>query len=318
MNKELTKYYASGHSSCAGCGFPAIVRAVLGQANTPIAIANATGCLEVTSTLYPYTAWKVPYIHNAFENAAATISGAERAYEILKRKGRLPARPASTRGDDRSSTRGGGKKIKFVVFGGDGGTYDIGLQSLSGALERGHNFLYVLYDNEGYMNTGNQRSSATPYGAATETTPVGKDSFGKIEMRKNLMEIVNAHHIPYLAQANVAFMADLKKKAKRALSIEGPTFLSVFSPCQNNWKFPTSQYVNIAKLATETNFWPLYEIEKGKYKINWATEKPKPVTEFLKTQGRFKHLFQDRNKEIIEKIQKTVDDEWQRLVDLTE
>ncbi len=303
MNKELTKNFASGHSACAGCAFPTIVRTVLGEATTPIVVANATGCLEVTSTLYPYTAWKIPWIHNAFENASATLSGVEKAYEILKRKNKLP---------------GGDKKIKFVAFGGDGGTYDIGLQSLSGALERGHNFLYVLYDNEGYMNTGNQRSSATPYGAATETTPAGRASFGKTETRKNLMDIVNAHHVPYLAQSNVAFPEDLKQKAKKALSIDGPTFLSVFSPCTNNWKFPTSQYVNVAQLATETNFWPLYEIEEGKYKINWATENPKPITEFLKTQGRFKHLFQDKNKEVIENMQQIVDQEWRRLANLSQ
>ncbi len=302
MNEKLTKYFAAGHSACAGCAFPSIVRAVLGETTTPFVVANATGCLEVTSTLYPYTAWKVPWIHNTFENAAATISGVEKAYEVLKRKHRLP---------------GGDKKIKFIAFGGDGGTYDIGLQSLSGALERRHNFLYVLYDNEGYMNTGNQRSSATPYGAATETTPPGKVSFGKTEVRKNLMDIVNAHHIPYLAQANVAFLNDLKSKAKKALSIDGPTFLSVLSPCTNNWKFPTSQYVNVARLATETNFWPLYEIENGNYKINWATESPKPITEFLKTQGRFKHLFQDKNKEVIEEMQRIVNQEWERLANLS-
>ena len=300
MNKELTKYYSSGHSACAGCAFPAIVRAVLGELKTDVVIANATGCLEVTSTLYPYTAWKVPYIHNAFENAAATISGVESAYKIFRRKGKIK------------------KEIKFVVFGGDGGTYDIGLQSLSGALERGHNFLYVLYDNGGYMNTGNQRSSATPYGASTETTPAGDVSFGKAEWRKNLMDIVSAHHIEYLAQANVAFLPDLKMKARKALSVSGPSFLSVFSPCTNNWKFPTSQYVNVARLATETNFWSLYEIEKGKYKITWEPKMPKPVSEFLKTQGRFKHLFSEKNKPVLERIQKMVNDEFARLVALAE
>jgi len=298
MNKELTKYFAQGHSSCAGCGFPAVVRTILGEATTPIVVANATGCLEVTSTIYPYSAWKVPYIHSAFENAAATISGVERAYKSLYKKGKIK------------------DKIKFVVFGGDGGTYDIGLQSLSGALERGHDFLYVCYDNGGYMNTGNQRSSATPYGAATETTPVGKKSFGKMETRKNLMEIVNAHRIAYLAQANVAYLPDLKKKARKAMEAKGPSFLNVFSPCQNNWKFATSQYVNIARLATETNFWPIYEIEKGKYNINWASEKPKPVAEFLKTQGRFKHLFAEKNKEVLENIQNLVDEEFRRLAEL--
>jgi pyruvate ferredoxin oxidoreductase beta subunit len=265
-----------------------------------VVVANATGCLEVTSTLYPFTAWKVPYIHNAFENAAATISGVERAYKIFKKKGKIK------------------DEIKFVAFGGDGGTYDIGLQSLSGALERGHNFLYVCYDNGGYMNTGNQRSSATPFGAATETTPSGAVSYGKMETRKNLMEIVKAHGVTYAAQANVAYVADLKMKAKKALEVEGPSFLLVFSPCTNNWKFPTSQYVNIAKLATETNFWPLYEIENGKYKINWAKEKPKPVSEFLKTQGRFKHLFAEKNKNHLEEVQKMVDAEWIRLVKLSE
>lgn len=300
MNKELAKNFASGHSACAGCGFPAIVRAILNESPDPVVVSNATGCLEVTSTLYPYTAWKTPYIHSAFENASATISGVERAHKALRKKGKVP------------------KKIKFVVFGGDGGTYDIGLQSLSGALERGHDFVYVVYDNGGYMNTGNQRSSATPYGANTETTPVGKESFGKVEMRKNLMEIVNAHHIKYAAQANVAYLNDLKKKAKKAFETEGPAFLSVFSPCTNNWKFPTSQYVNIAKLATETNFWPLYEIEDGKYKINWATEKPKPVEEFLQTQGRFKHLFSEKYKPTLEEVKSIVDSEWKRLVNLTD
>lgn len=295
MNKDLAKNFAPGHSACAGCAFPAIVRAILGEATTPVVISNATGCLEVTSTLYPYTAWNTPYIHSAFENAAATISGVEKAYVALKKRGKID------------------KKVKFVAFGGDGGTYDIGLQALSGALERGHNFLYVVYDNGGYMNTGNQRSSATPYGAGTETTPVGKESFGKVDLRKDLMGIVAAHHVAYAAQANVAFLPDLRMKAKKALSVEGPSFLSVFSPCTNNWKFPTSEYVAIAKLATETNFWPLYEIENGKYKLNWEPKTLKPVTEFLKTQGRFKHLFAEKNKPVLERVQKIVNDEFARI-----
>jgi pyruvate ferredoxin oxidoreductase beta subunit len=300
MNKELTKHFSPGHSACAGCGFPVIVRTVLGEVEGSVVVSNATGCLEVTSTLYPYTAWKVPYIHSAFENASATISGVERAHKILSKKGKVK------------------KDTKFVVFGGDGGTYDIGLQSLSGALERGHDFLYICYDNGGYMNTGNQRSSATPYGAATETTPSGKESFGKMEVRKNLMEIVKAHGVKYLAQANAAYLPDLKRKAKKALETKGPSFLLVFSPCTNNWKFPTSQYVNIAKLATETNFWPLYEIENGKYKINTAPENPKPVAEFLKTQGRFKHLFSEKNKSHLDEIQKMVNAEFARLAGLVE
>ncbi len=170
MNKKLTEKLAPGHATCAGCGIPAIVRTVLGATDDPVVVVNATGCLEVTSTLYPYSAWKVPWIHNAFENAGATVSGVETAYRALQKRGTLPK----------------DKKIKFVAFGGDGGTYDIGLQSLSGALERGHQFLYVCYDNEGYMNTGGQRSGATPRGADTETTPAGKVSYGKREKRKDL------------------------------------------------------------------------------------------------------------------------------------
>jgi pyruvate ferredoxin oxidoreductase beta subunit len=296
MNKELTKNLAPGHSSCAGCALPVVIRTILAEAPGPVVIVNATSCSEVTTTLYPYTAWKVPYIHNAFENAGATVSGVEKAYEALKKKGRIK------------------EKINFVVFAGDGGTYDIGLQALSGALERGHNFLYVVYDNGAYMNTGNQRSSATPYGANTETAPAGKNSFGKAQRKKDLLAIVAAHHVPYAAQANVAFLADLKKKARKAFAAEGPKFLDVFSPCTNNWKFPPSEYVNIARLATETNFWPLYEIENGKYVINYIPKTKKPIEEFLKTQGRFKHLFAPENKKTLEKMQQLVDEEWKKLV----
>jgi len=300
MNEKLAKNLAPGHSACAGCGFPTIVRTILGESPDPVVVVNSTGCLEVTSTLYPYTAWKNSYIHSAFENAGATISGVERAYKALQKKGKIK------------------KKIKFVAFSGDGGTYDIGLQALSGALERGHDFLYVVYDNGGYMNTGNQRSSATPYGANTETTPVGKNSIGKIETRKNLMEIVKAHGIKYLAQANVAYLPDLKMKAQKAFNTPGPSFIVVFQPCTNNWKFPTSQFVNIAKLATETNFWPLYEIESGKYTLNKTIDNPKPIEEFLKTQGRFKHLFFAKNKKVLRDIQEMVDMEWAKLVKLSE
>lgn len=302
MNKELTAKLAPGHSTCAGCGIPAIVRTVLGATDNPVIVVNATGCLEVTSTLYPYSAWKVPWIHNAFENAAATAAGIDGAVKALRKKNKIPA----------------DKKIKIIIFGGDGGTYDIGLQSLSGALERQHDFLYVCYDNGAYMNTGGQRSGATPYGADTETTPAGKLSFGKKEKRKDLMSIVIAHHLKYAAQANVAFLPDLAKKAKKALEIDGPRFLLVLQPCTNLWKFPTSEYVRIGKLATETNFWPLWEFENGKYTINWATENPKPLEEFLKTQGRFKHLFKPVGEKVIAEMQKEVDEEWGKLVKLVD
>jgi len=296
MNKELTKKLSPGHATCQGCGIPAIVRHVLGATDEPVIVANATGCLEVTTTIYPYTAWKVPYVHSVFGNAAATAAGIDAAQNALVKSGKIK------------------KKAKVVVFGGDGGTYDIGLQALSGALERGHDFLYVCYDNEGYMNTGGQRSGATPYGANTETAPAGETSFGKAQQRKDLMEIVNAHGIKYLAQSNVAYIQDLKRKAKKALETKGPSFLLVLQPCTQLWKFPTSEYVAVGKLATETNFWPLYEIEDGKYTINNIVKTPKPIEEFLKTQGRFKHLFSDKNKEVIVEIQKTVDENLAKLV----
>lgn len=295
MNKDLTKKLAPGHSTCQGCGIPAIFRTVLAATNDPVVVINATGCGEVTTTLYPYSAWKVPYIHNAFENAGATASGVEAAYKVLSRKGLI------------------NKKIKFVVFAGDGGTYDIGLQSLSGALERGHDFLYVCYDNEGYMNTGGQRSSASPYGAATETTPYGAHDIGNELKRKDIIQIAEAHHIPYIAQANVAFIDDLAMKAKKAFEIEGPKFLLVLQPCTNLWKYATSEYVHIGKLATETNFWPLFEIENGKYKINYTPENKVPLEKFLETQGRFKHLFKSENKPVIQKMQEMVDMSWEEL-----
>ncbi|GBE17180.1 pyruvate synthase subunit PorB [bacterium BMS3Abin15] len=295
MNKKLTQKFAPGHSSCAGCGIPAIARTVLNATDDPVVVINGTGCMEVTSTLYPYTSWKVPYIHNTFENAGATAAGVETAYRVLKKKGKVK------------------KNIKFVAFAGDGGTYDIGLQSLSGALERGHDFLYVCYDNQGYMNTGGQRSSASPYGASTETTPASSKDIGNELYRKDIMQIVAGHHIKYLAQANVAHIEDLKMKAKKALNTPGPTFLLVLQPCTNLWKYPTSQYVNIGKLATETNFWPLYEIENGNYVINYVNKKPKPIEDFLKAQKRFKHLLTDKNKEEVKKIQNILDEKWAKL-----
>ncbi len=295
--KQDNVKFAPGHRSCSGCPFPPIVRTVLAAAKDDVVVSNATGCLEVTSTIYPYTSWKVPWIHNAFENAAATISGAEAAYVSLKRTGKIPK----------------DKVIKFITFGGDGGTYDIGLQSLSGALERGHKFLYVLYDNEAYMNTGIQRSSATPYGAATTTTPAGKVHPGKEKFKKDITKIMVAHNLKYVAQASVHNLIDLYNKAEKAINTDGPTFINVLSPCIPGWKIDTNSAIKIAKLGVETNFWPLYEVENGKYKLNYEPSKPKPIEEWLKPQGRFRHLFKEKNKHIIEKIQKHVDEEFEKL-----
>jgi pyruvate ferredoxin oxidoreductase beta subunit len=294
MNQTKQKFTAA--TTCAGCPIGIVARTVLNEASGRVVVANATGCMEVTSTIYPNTSWKVPYIHSAFGNAGATISGIETAFNALRKKGKI-------RGD-----------VKFVAFGGDGGTYDIGLQALSGALERRHDFLYVCYDNGAYMNTGNQRSGATPLGADTETTPFGKKSIGKNIRKKDIMAIVAGHHIPYLATANIGFLQDFQAKVKKAFETKGPKFLLVFSPCVNAWKYSPSQTISVARLATETNFWPLYEIEEGEYEINYTPQKALPVEEFYKTQGRFKHLFGRKDKdEIFQKIQNEIDLEWDRL-----
>lgn len=284
-----------GHRLCSGCGAPICVRQVLSNIKEPVIAINATGCLEVSTTIYPYSAWRIPWIHSAFENAAATASGLIEAYNALRKKGKIK------------------EKIIFVVFGGDGGTYDIGLQSLSGALERGHKFLYVCYNNEAYANTGDQRSGATPQGAATTTTPPGKISSGKAQRRKNLTEIVAAHEIPYAAQASIHLWNDVSAKVQKAVAIEGPSFINILSPCQLFWSYSPEKTVKMARLAVETNIWPLYEVENGEYKINYSPANPLPIIEWLKSQGRFKHLLAPENQPIIEQIQEETDRQWKKL-----
>lgn len=285
-----------GHRLCAGCGASIIARQVTAVAKNPLVVGCATGCFEVSTTIYPFTAWKSSYIHNAFENVAATISGVETAYRSLKKQGRLE--------DD----------FDFIAFGGDGGTYDIGLQSLSGALERGHNFLYICYDNGAYMNTGIQRSSATPKGASTTTSPAGKVIPGKTQYRKELTDIVAAHNIPYVAQAAPHNWNDLTKKVEKALAVEGPAFINVLSPCPRGWRTDESKGMELSRLATDTCFWPLYEIEDGEWKLNYKPKEKLPITEWLKPQGRFKHLFKEENAGLIEDIQKHVDKRWNNLL----
>jgi pyruvate ferredoxin oxidoreductase beta subunit len=256
----------------------------------------ATGCMEVCTTIYPNSAWRIPMVHSAFENSAATISGAETAYRALKKKGKVD------------------KDIRFIAFGGDGGTYDIGLQSLSGALERGHNFTYICYDNEAYMNTGIQRSGATPRGAFTTTAPAGKVSPGKMECKKDLTAIVAAHGVPYVAQASPHRARDLMQKVQKAVQTEGPCFLCILSPCPRGWRCKPEDGMQMCKLAAETCVWPLYEIENGKVKINYKPREKKPVRAWLESQGRFKHLFSAKNEAVIEQIQQDVDRKWDALL----
>jgi pyruvate ferredoxin oxidoreductase beta subunit len=262
----------------------------------PVVIANATGCLEVSTTVFPYTAWNVPWIHNAFENAAATLSGIEAAYNSLKRQGKYD------------------KEVNFVAFGGDGGTYDIGLQSLSGAMERGHDLVYVCYDNGAYMNTGIQRSSATPLGADTTTSPVGEVIPGKRGGRKDLTEIMVAHGIPYVAQVAPSHWNDLVTKAKKAFDVKGPAFINALASCNRGWRHEPADTIAVTRLGVETCFWPLYEVVEGKVRVTYKPREKKPVIEFLKAQGRFRHLFKPENEHLLEAIQAEVDQKWEGLL----
>ncbi|MDY5662528.1 MAG: thiamine pyrophosphate-dependent enzyme [Coriobacteriales bacterium] len=289
----LPERLAGGHRLCGGCGASICVRQVLmGTGDADVVCSSATGCLEVSTTVYPYSSWKTPFIHNAFANSAATMSGVEAAYNGLKRAGKIPA----------------DKEIKFCAFGGDGGTYDIGLQSLSGAMERGHNMVYVCYDNGAYMNTGIQRSSATPHGAWATTSEVGSVQQGKQQRRKDLTSIMAAHHIPYVAQASISNWRDLVNKAEKAFNTDGPAFIDVMAPCPRGWRIKSDETVEIARLAVETGFWPLFEIDHGVWKMTPVRGERKPLTEFLKPQGRFKHLFKPGNEQRLEPLQQECDE----------
>jgi len=286
------------HRLCARCGAPVAVRQILMATERPLVVACATGCLEVATTIFPYTSWDLPFVHSAFENSAATISGVEAAYKARLRSGK--------------SKEG----VKFVAFGGDGGTYDIGLQSLSGALERGHDMVYVCYNNGAYMNTGIQRSSATPFGAATTTTPAGKKVPGKQQGRKTLTEICAAHGIRYVAQSLAGRWNDLTKKAEKAIELDGPAFLNVLAPCPRGWRYDAEKLLDITKLAMDTCYWPLYEVEDGVHKLTYRPKEKLPLKEFLAAQGRFRHLLTAGNEHLVEAAQAHVDTEWRRLLKL--
>jgi pyruvate ferredoxin oxidoreductase beta subunit len=286
--KEL---FAAGHSACAGCAAPIVARIILKIGGPDTVVCNATGCMEVFTTPHPRTSWKVPWIHAAFENAAAVASGVDKG---LKKQGVRD-------------------KTNLVVLGGDGGTFDIGFGALSGMLERGHKATYVCYDNGAYMNTGIQRSGATPKYANTTTTPAGRVIHGKKEFAKQLPFIVAAHGA-YTATANIAFPQDLATKIKKSFEFDGPSYIQVFAPCPTGWRHPTDQTVAIAKLAFKTNIYPLYEIEKGVLKLNKKPVQFMPVDEYLTRQGRFKHM----SKEDIADIQQHVNSNWERLLKLEE
>ncbi|MGD0335473.1 MAG: pyruvate synthase subunit PorB [Candidatus Omnitrophota bacterium] len=278
-NKSLFK---AGHTACAGCGQAIAAKLVIEAAGPNTIVVNNTGCLEVFSTKYPETAWNVPWIHSLFENAAAVASGVEAALKYLGKK----------------------DSTNVIAQAGDGGTADIGLQAISGMFERGHDILYVCYDNEAYMNTGVQRSGLTPFSTNTTTSPAGKNSFGNIRPKKPMPEIALAHGIPYVATASVAFIPDLQRKVKKAFSIKGPKYMQIHVPCPLGWRHETDQTLQVAKLAVETGLYPIIEYENGTL-ISRRQITPKPVEEYLKSQGRFKHLL--NNPEVIKQIQEIAD-----------
>ena len=290
---------ASGHSMCAGCAAPIVVRQILKAVEGKPILTNATGCLEVATSIYPYTAWKTPWIHTAFENAAATASGIAAMLKVYERRGELKERP------------------HVIAFSGDGGTFDIGLQALSGAFERGHDYLHVLYDNEAYMNTGIQRSGGTPHGAWTTTSEAGTAIPGKQEWKKPIARIMVEHNAPYVATVSPAYWQDLITKVRKGLAIDGPAFIHAIAPCPRGWRFPSNESVELARLAVQTCFFPLWECENGEYKVSTPSmlyvrqpERKKPVVDYLKVQGRFRHLFRPERPEILERIQSHVDKEW--------
>ena len=311
--KDLAKEdqkFVSGHRLCAGCAAGTIARLATMATTRPTIVVNATSCLEVASTIYPYSSWKLPWIHNAFENSAATASGADAAFKAMFKKGKYKY-----------------EKTDIIVFGGDGGTYDIGLQSLSGAVERGTDFLYICYNNSGYMNTGIQRSSATLKAAATTTSPPGKIIPGKPQFQKDLMQIMVGHDIPYAATASPAYPKDFIRKVRKGLDVDGPAFILTDSPCPRGHRFESYRSLDMSRLAIETCIHPLYEVINGEYVLSSPSKKiarfpekfKRPVEDYLKAQGRFSHIFKRDDKDkIINEIQTYVDRKWEKLLYLTQ
>jgi len=296
--------FLSGHRACAGCGPAAVLRLIMKATRGPTIVTEATGCMEVASSIYPYTSWAVPWLHTAFENAAANASGIDAALKAMRKKGKVKQ-----------------EHIDIIAIAGDGGTFDIGLQALSGAVERGHDFLFVLYDNEAYMNTGIQRSGGTPTGAATTTTPAGTVIPGKLEKKKPITEIMLAHDMEYVATASPYYWKDMLTKVRKGLEVNGPAFLHIFAPCPRGWRCEPSKTIEYSKLAVESCVFPIWEAVNGKRQLSTpsklialAPQKKKPVKDYLAGQGRFRHLFTPQNKHILDEIQRFTDERWERLL----
>ncbi len=289
--------FTPGHRACVGCGEVLALRLAFKAIGRDAIVANATGCMEIIASQLPYTNWKVPWIHTLFENTAAVASGIEAGLKAKMRKGHLPRRDT-----------------RVVAIAGDGGTADIGFQALSGALERGHNFLYICFDNEGYMNTGIQRSSAPPYGATTTTSPAGKQSIGQFTWKKDMPGIAVAHNIPYVATACPSYPVDLIDKVKKGVETKGPAYIHIFSGCPTGWGCASDLTIKLGRLAVETGAFPIYEVENGRYTVNIKPEKLKPVKDYMKPQRRFRHLTEDAVKE----IEKRLREEYHKLLEKAE
>ena len=290
---EREEFFSAGHRACQGCGEVLALRHLLKGLGPDTVVANATGCMEIISSCYPTTAWKTPYIHVAFENAAAVGSGVEAGLKALRRKGKIADRD-----------------VQAVAIAGDGGTCDIGLQALSGAMERGHNLIFFCLDNEAYMNTGIQRSSATPFMAATTTSPAGKAIKGQRTGKKNVPEIMVAHNVPYVATACPSYPLDLLAKVEKARKVNGPAYIHIFTVCPTGWRSPSDSAIRLGRLAFETGIFPLYEVENGKYRFTIEPpEKRRPIKDYIKSQGRYRHL----DPADIAKVQELVDKEFRKL-----
>ena len=271
-NMPTESMVSSGHRACQGCVEVLAMGMVTKAAGPNIIVANATGCMEIIASPYPQTAWKTPWIHVAFENTSAVAGGIESALKILHRKGKIKDEP------------------HVFAFGGDGSTFDIGLQSLSGALERGHRFVYCCLDNEAYMNTGVQRSSATPWGASTTTSPAGKKSIGQHTQKKDMPLIVAAHNVPYVATASPAYHLDLMNKVRKAMACNGPAYIHIYAVCPTGWGIKVEKGIELARLAVQSNVFPLFEVDHGRFNFTKQIKKPVPVVDYLKMQRRFRHL----------------------------
>lgn len=290
METAKKDFLAPGHRACPGCGSAIIGKLVVRALGENTIVISASGCLETFTTTYEISAWDVPFVHCLFENSASVATGIVAALEAK------------------------GEEANVVVISGDGGTFDIGIGSLSGMLERGDNVTYICYDNEAYMNTGVQRSGATPYGTSTMTTPVGKASFGKQERKKDMTAIALAHGAVYVATASIAYPQDLMNKVKKANSLKGAKYIQIHAPCCVGWGFDPSKTIEIARLSVETGAIPLFEVAQGEpMKVRKLTKK-RPIEDYLKPQSRFKHLFAtEENKNIIQTLQQYCDENIARF-----